>query len=373
MIKVLELIDGGFIGGGQVHVLSLSKGLDKSKYNPVIAAMGGGEFEKAVLKEGILFKDIYQPKILRKKYLNPVIDYCRKEKFDILHSHGGVSGFYGRLVKKYYPEIKVIHSIHGLHYINAKNPLKKFISRTIEQSLVKYTDYTICETNQDFGNAKKIKVLNPEKATIIPNGINLKKYVNLQRKNPEFIKSLNLKEDDFIVGNVSRFDIQKNQNLIIKTAAGLIAKYPNMKFILVGNGNKLYESKKLAESLNLGDNLIFTGEKHNLLDYYSIFDVFVFPTFWEGMPYVLLEAMACRLPIICSDIPSLNEIIEKDKSALTINPKSESNLFEKLEKLYNDRSLMSLISSNANEAIKKYSEYFTIKRIEDIYLEVVDI
>jgi glycosyltransferase involved in cell wall biosynthesis len=372
MIKVLELIDGGFIGGGQFHVLSLSKGLDKAIYNPVIAAMGGGEFEKAVLKEGVLFKDIYQPKILRKKYLNPIIDYCRKEKYDILHSHGGVSGFYGRLVKKYYPEIKVIHSIHGLHYINAKNPLKKFISRTIEQSLVKYTDYTICETNQDFGNAKKIKVLNPDKATIIPNGINLKKFANLQRKNPEFIKSLNLKEDDFIIGNVSRFDIQKNQSLIIKTATALIAKYPNMKFVLVGNGKKLDESKKLAESLNLGDNLIFTGEQHNLTDYYSIFDVFVFPTFWEGMPYVLLEAMACRLPIICSDIPSLNEIIENEKSALTINPKSEIALFEKLEKLFNDKKLLNEISSGAYEAVKKYSEYLTIKKIEEVYSEMMN-
>ena len=372
MIKVLELIDGGFIGGGQVHVLSLSKGLDKSEFNSVIAAMGGGEFEKAVLKEGILFKDIYQPKILRKKYLNPVIDYCKEEKFDILHSHGGVSGFYGRLVKKHYPGIKVIHSIHGLHYINAKNPLKKIVSQTIEQSLVKYTDYTICETNQDFGNAKKIKVLNPEKATIIPNGINLKKFANLKRKNPEFIKSLNLKEDDFIVGNISRFDIQKNQNLIIKTAPDLISIYPDMKFILVGNGKKFDESKKLAKSLNLSDSLIFTGEQHNLLDYYSIFDVFVFPTFWEGMPYVLLEAMACKLPIICSDIPSLNEIIENEKSALTINPKSESELFSKLEKLYLDRNLMNEISSGANEAVKKYSEYLTIKKIEEVYSEVMN-
>jgi glycosyltransferase involved in cell wall biosynthesis len=373
MIKVLELIDGGFIGGGQVHVLSLSKGLDKSKFSPVIGAMGGGEFEKAVLKEGIIFRDIYQPKILRKKYLNPLIDYCREEKFDILHSHGGVSGFYGRLVKKYYPEIKVIHSIHGLHYINAGNPIRKFISKSIEQSLVKYTDYTICETNQDFGNAEKIKVLNPGKATIIPNGINLKKYENLKRKNPEFIKSLNFKEDDFIVGNISRFDIQKNQNLIIRTASKLTEKYPKMKFILVGNGRKLDESKKLAESLNLGSSLIFTGEQHNLTDYYSIFDIFVFPTFWEGMPYVLLEAMASRLPVICSDIPSLNEIIENGKSALTVNPRSDTDLFELLEKLYIDRSLMNEISSNAHEAVKNYSEYFTIKKIEEVYTEVVNI
>jgi glycosyltransferase involved in cell wall biosynthesis len=371
MIKVLELIDGNFIGGGQVHTLSVAKGLDKSKFNPVIAAMGGGEFENAVLNEGISFKDIYQPKVLRKKYLNPLIEYCKEEKFDILHSHGGVSGFYGRLVKKYYPEIKVIHSIHGLHYINARNIFKKYVSRTIEHYLVQYTDYTICETKQDFGNAEKIKVLNPERAAIIPNGINLRKYGNLQRKNPDFLKSFGFQGDDFIVGNISRFDVQKNQNLIIKAASSLINTYPKMKFILVGKGSLLNQSKKLADSLNLGNSLIFTGEQFNLSDYYSIFDVFVFPTFWEGMPYVLLEAMASRLPIICSDIPSLNEVIEDGKSALTINPGSKSDLIEKLVRLYDDRNLMNEISFNAHEAVKNYSEYFTIKKIEELYQEVM--
>jgi glycosyltransferase involved in cell wall biosynthesis len=371
MIKVLELIDGGFIGGGQIHTLSLSKGLNKSLFNPVIAAMGGGVFEEIVKESGIPFKNIYQPKILRKKYLNPLLEFCKDEKFDILHSHGGVSGFYGRLVKKYYSEIKTVHSIHGIHYINTKNYFRKFVSQSIEQYLVKFTDYTICETNSDFRNAKKIKIINPDKTFIIPNGINLSKYNNLQRKNPDFLAKLNMKPEDFIIGNISRFDVQKNQNLIIKAASKLKNKYPDMKFILVGNGKLLEQSKILADELNLGDSLLFAGEQRNLLDYYSIFDIFVFPTFWEGMPYVLLEAMACRLPIICSNIPSLKEIIKDNYSALLFNPRSETELCEAIEKLYNDRNLMDEISLNAHEAVKNYSEYFTIKKIEEIYSEVL--
>ena len=371
MIKVLELIDGGFIGGGQIHTLSLSKGLNKTLLNPVIAAMGGGVFEEIVNDSGIPFKSIYQPKILRKKYLNPLLEFCKEEKFDIVHSHGGVSGFYGRLVKKYYPEIKTVHSIHGIHYINTKNYIRKFVSQSIEQYLVKFTDYSICETNSDFRNAKKLKIINKDKTFIIPNGINLGKYHNLKKKNPDFLAKLNLKPEDFIVGNISRFDVQKNQNLIIKTAVRLKDKYPEMKFILVGNGKLLEQSKKLAEELNLGSSLIFTGEQLNLLDYYSIFDTFVFPTFWEGMPYVLLEAMACRLPVICSDIPSLKEIVKDNYSALLINPQSESELYDAIIKLFTDRKLMNEISRNAHEAVKNYSEYFTIKKIEEIYTGVM--
>lgn len=366
MIKVLELIDGSFIGGGQVHVLSLSKNLDKEKFNPVIGAMGGGEFEKAVTEEGFEFRDFYQPKVLRKRFLYPIIQFCKEEKIQLLHSHGGVSGFYGRLVKKYLPEIKVVHSIHGLHYINA-NVIRKFISKSIEQSLVKYTDFTICETKQDFGNAERIRVLDSSKSKVIPNGINLKRFENIERKNQDLLKSLNLNEDDFIIGNISRFDIQKNQKLIIKSASKLIKDYPKFKFILVGNGKLLDESKRLASELNLNENVIFAGEQKNLTDYYSVFDLFVFPTYWEGMPYVLLEAMAAGLPIICSDIPSLNEVIEKEKSALTINPKSVIELCDAIIKVHESKNLADMLSANALKAVQKYDEGVMVKNIEDIY------
>lgn len=371
MIKVLELIDGGFIGGGQIHVLSLSKGLDKTVFSPCIAAMGGSRFEKLVTENGLPFKSIHQPKILRKKYLNPLIEFCKEEKFDILHSHGGVSGFYGRLVKKYYPEIKTVHTIHGIHYINTKNLLRKYVSLAIEQYLVKFTDHFVCETNSDFYSAGKIKIINPVNTSIIPNGIDLKKYCNLERKKSSVLTELNISSEDFIIGNVSRFDEQKNQNLIIKAASLLKKEYPFIKFVLIGDGKLWEQSKKLASDLNLQSNILFTGEKRNLTDYYSLFDLFVFPTFWEGMPYVLLEAMACRLPIICSDIPSLKEVVKDNFSAVLFNPHSEKDLANSILKLYNDKNLLKEISSNAYESVKNYSEYFTVKKIEEIYTGVL--
>ena len=124
MIKVLELIDGGFLGGGQMHILSLVKCLDKNKFDTVIAASGEGEFKKQVLKNGFKFTGIELPKIYHSRYLDELNRIITENKIDIIHSHGGVAGMYARFYNKRYDKVKVIHTIHGIHYINSPGLIK---------------------------------------------------------------------------------------------------------------------------------------------------------------------------------------------------------------------------------------------------------
>ena len=373
MIKILELIDGGFLGGGQIHTLSLACGLDKIKFQVEIAAKGGGAFEDAVNNSGMAFKDIYLPKVLRQKYLKPLIEHCRENKFDIIHTHGGVAGFYGRLLKKHIPEIKTIHSIHGIHYTNSKNFVKKFISLSIEQYLLKYSDKIICETNTDYNTALEIKIATEGKTVIIPNGIDINSFSEIVKKDSEVLKNLGLKETDFVVGNISRFDVQKNQDLIIKSIPELLNRYPNMKFVFVGNGNLLEKVKYLSVYLDVSRSVIFAGEKSNLKDYYSVFDIFVFPTFWEGMPYVLLEAAASSLPVVCSDIPCLREILTDDSAARFINPRSETELIAAITDLYENPELRKTLAKNAFNSVRGYTIENTVSKIEQEYFSVLGI
>ena len=181
------------------------------------------------------FYPIELPKLLRTKYLKNLELIQEKEKFDIIHSHGGVAGFYGRILKKHHPEIRSVHTIHGIHYINSGNIFRRNVSKTIEQYLVQFTDRTICETHNDFLVAVKNKIAELSKTDIIPNGINISKFANL-KKDRELINELGFTEDNFIIGNISRFDEQKNQKLILQAAYYLIRKYPNMRFVFVGSG-----------------------------------------------------------------------------------------------------------------------------------------
>ncbi len=369
-IKVLQLIDGGFLGGGQTNVLSIAKNLPKGEFSVKIAARGGGKFEEASEAGGLEFLPIELPKLLRTRYLKNLQEIYDREKFDIIHSHGGVAGFYGRILKKHNPELKCVHSIHGIHYINSSNLFRKSISKTIEQYLVQFTNRTICETHNDYLTAVKNKIAGRTNTDIIPNAINTGAFANLKRDKNLLVK-LGLSENNFIIGNISRFDEQKNQKLILQAAYFLVKKYPEIRFVFVGSGKSLQQMQDLARESNLDEYVIFTGEQSSLKEYYSIFDIFVFPTLWEGMPYVLLEAMASRLPIVCSRIPNLLEVIKPDQSALVINPYDMDDLFRKISALHQSFELREEIAQNAMIESTQYDESEIIPKIADVYSEVL--
>jgi len=372
MIKVLELIDGGFIGGGQINVLSVAGGIDKSVYDVCVAARGGEVFEQECKNRGIKFKPINMPKLFRQKYLKPLVEFVREEKFNIIHSHGGVAGFYGRLAKKHIPEVKVVHAIHGIHYLNTFNIIRNIVTKTIEQYLVQFTDMTICETESDLKTAIKIKITDPGKSIVINNGINLARFAKFPPHDEQLAASLGIKQGDFVIGNISRFDIQKNQRLIIKAASILTKKYPHLKFVLVGDGKLLDNAKLIAKQSQLENIVIFTGAQTELIKYYSLFDIFVFPTLWEGMPYVMIEALAAGCPLICSGIPNLREIINETESALFIDPRNVNSLVEAIEKLLGDEELRSRLSFNARKLSVNFEENTMVKKIENIYKAVLE-
>lgn len=369
-IRVLELIDGGFLGGGQTNILSIIKGLDADKYEVSVAAEGGGKFEKAVIHNCTKFYQLKMPKALRRKHLRHLENLYDIKRFDIVHSHGGIAGFYGRLLKKHHPEFKSVHTIHGIHYINNDSFWVRNISKSIEQYLVQFTDKTICVSLTDLKTAIENKIADRSKSVVIHNGIELSDFTNTG-KNKQLMDEFGLLEDNFIIGNISRFDIQKNQKLIIQAAYYLSKNCPEMRFILVGDGKCFKEMKQYVHDSNLQNVIIFTGERGDKKDFYSIFDIFVLPSLWEGLPYVLLEAMASKLPVICSNIPSHLEIVKNNYSAFLVNPYEMDELFQKISVLYHNKEIRDKLAINAYDAVKQYDEKDMVRKIESVYEEVL--
>ncbi len=369
-IKVLEVIDTGNLGGGQAQILSILRHVDRNKFDISVAARGGNKFEDEVVKLGFRFFPVELPKLLRHRYLKQLQKIYNEYNFDIIHSHGGVAGFYGRLLKRHNQNISSVHTFHGINYINYDNFFVKNLSKTVEQYLVQFTDLTICVSDSDYKIAIENKIADADKTVVIKNGIDISRFANNPR-NEKLKESLGLTKEHFVVGNVSKFSHQKNQRLIIQASYYLLKKYPEMRFVLVGDGPMLKKMKEYARESELDSYITFAGERTNITDYYSIFDIFALPSFWEGLPIVLLEAMAARVPVVCSNISSHLEIVKNNYSALTVNPYEADELISKVSMLYKNPELREKLVQNALIEVTQYDEGEMTKKIEGAYERVL--
>ncbi|MCX7661621.1 MAG: glycosyltransferase, partial [Candidatus Omnitrophica bacterium] len=173
------------------------------------------------------------------------------------------------------------------------------------------------------------------------------------------------KEDDFILGNVSRLDHLKGQEVLILAMPKILERIPKAKLILIGEGKAKISLEKKIKELGLNKSVFLLGALKDVRVALKIMDVFCFLTFYEGFGLALLEAMAMRLPIIASYIPELEFIL--DKAGILIPPKKPEILAEKVFDLYNNPRKRTELANLAYARAKDFSYRNTVKDTLEIY------
>lgn len=226
-----------------------------------------------------------------------------------------------KLAKKYNISKIIIHS-HNSRIMEQglKGALKKQIHYHNRHKIEHYaTDYWAC-------SKVAAEWLFPSKLNadikIIKNAINVKSTEFNSLKRESLKKKYNL-ENSFVIGNVGRLHFQKNQLYMLDLFKGVLNHIPNAKLILVGEGPDKTKIEEKIKNLNLENKVLLAGMQKDMQAWYSLFDLFLFPSVFEGLSVALLEAQANGIPIVSSDRVSPDEI--------KINPNV------KFISLYNDK------------------------------------
>lgn len=177
-------------------------------------------------------------------------------------------------------------------------------------------------------------------------------------------------KNKFVIGNISRMTREKGQQIIINAAPHILKVIPEARFILVGDGPDRDYFQSLINSLKLEKYFILTGFVEKTDDYYSLMDIFIFPTIWEleGFGVVAIEAMMREIPVIASDFGPIPEIIEDYRTGLLFKPGDGKDLSEKVINLAKNSKLRKALAQNA---LKKAREEYAIAKISEKVLEVL--
>ena len=360
-IRIMEMIDRPFLGGGQINLLALAQNLDRKEFEVSVCCQGGGSLEEEIKRNKIEFFPIS----FQKKNWTGVVREIRhllKEKgVDILHTHGGVAGLFGRWAGRKHRNLILIHTLHGIHYLHYRNPMLKFGAVWLERYFSNFTDCVICVSGEDRRNAARYKLIHEEKIAVIHNGLDFdsfKKENNKVNNNVPF----NLKSSAPVVGSVARLHRQKGLIYLLRAAKEIAGVFPEVKILIIGDGPLRTKLAREAKKLRVEKLINFLGERKNLAQLMSAFDVLVLPSLWEGFPYVLLEAAAMAKPVVATEVSGTKEIIKPQKTGILVPPRRSDKLAQAVINLLRQREY----AQNLGRALKKdVYQRFTLSQMVD--------
>lgn len=373
-IRVLELIDDASIGGGPIHVLLLASYLDHDVFDVTIACESRGFLVDEARKRGIRVLPIEMDNRLRVRTLKSVMQMLRVSEFDILHTHGGTAGFWGRigsvLVGK--PPVR-IHTYHGMHYLNEHaRHLRAWGQTLLERFLLRQTHSAICVCESDYRKGLDAGIVTEKNGVIIHYGIEMQKFQQHTQRNG-LRAEFGANESTVVFGNIGRLHTQKGQRYLLEAFRTVREEYPDTVVWIVGGGELRDKLEGLARDLGIDSSVRFFGARTDIPELLSVVDVFVLPSLWEGQPLSILEAMAAGKPIIASHVDGIRDILVDGVNALLVPAGSSEQLAMAMTRVIQNRELAPRLSMAAREAFsEKFAAETMAARVGNLYQKIYD-
>ena len=322
-IVVAQIMGKWFGGGVEAVIMNYYRNIDRSKVQfDFICDEDSTNIPYDEIKKlggRVIICPPYQKIFEYERFL---IDLFKKNNYKIVHSNiNALSVFPLRAAKKTGVSIRIAHS-HST--TNKKEWKKNLMKQTLRPFSKKYaTDYFACSELAGrwlFGN----KEYDNGNVYLLNNAIDLDKFKYYDEKvRKEKRKELNINDDTLVVGHIGRFVAQKNHTFLIDIFNELHKKEKNSILLLIGQGPLMNEIKQKVETLGISDSVKFLGQRDDVNELYQVFDVFLLPSLYEGLPVVGVEAQATGNLCILSDFMTQETKILDTTKFISLDMKTE--------------------------------------------------
>ena len=365
-IKLLHVITHLPIGGAQDNTLYTVELLNKDKYDISLSCNLNGELVSRAKK--VKHLKLYDVPNLRREvsiindiraflYLYKLI---KKENFTIIHTHSSKAGFLGRVAAMLNKTPIVIHTIHGFAFHDYMNSFKKNIFIYLEKLSAKWTHGLVTVSNLNKKKVVDLGIAPIEKLKNIYSGIDLTLFIN--EKNDQFRKELNLDSNHLLLGSVGRLSNQKDPITMIEAFCIVIKTFPNAHLTLVGDGELRDKILIKIDQLQLNGRVHLTGNKNDPWKIYHSLDLFIMSSIYEGLGRSITEALSCGVPVVCTSVEGVPEIVRDNETGILVPPKDPDALATGIIKSLND---MDNAKKMAEEGRKFVNENFDVKKMVD--------
>jgi len=364
--KVLHIITRLLRGGAEEKTLRVVYGL-KDRYDFHLGY--GAEFEDAQVGK-LRDSGIKTRRFSLLRHYDPfsiffsvfqMYRYMRRNHFQIVHTHSTEAGVAGRIAAYLAGVPIIIHTIHGIPFIEGRTPYLRIFLLFWERTMSKVT--TKFESNADIITKKFLEkgVGKDDQYITIYSGVDIEKCRDSQLLN------LNIPSDHFKVLMASRLAKGKGFEELIAAAKKILRQKEKIAFIIAGEGKLEQKIETSIYDNGLQDHFVMLGYREDLHRVMKSADLFVLPSHAEGTPRAIAEAMAAGLPVIATSVGGVSEQVDDGKTGLLIEPKNPDQLAEAILRLLNDRELRLGMGREGYKKVQSFSLNRMLKDVDALY------
>jgi glycosyltransferase involved in cell wall biosynthesis len=290
-----------------------------------------------------------------------LLSICRRERVAIWHGHDYKSNALGLLVRRFWP-MHLVTTVHGWVHYTRRTPFYYWIDR---QCLPRY--HRVVCVSEDLRERCLASGVSPDRCALVENAIDTEEFS--RRLSPvEAKRRLGLSPARFVIGAVGRLSREKGFDVLIRSVHRLLKEGLDVQLLVIGEGDQETELRALISQLGDEARISLLGYRSDMRDLYQAMDVFALSSLREGLPNVVLEAMALGVPVVATRVAGVPRLIRDGASGLLVEPSNEAALCGALRRLIGDAELRARLSREGRRTIETgYSFRARMDKIRAIY------
>jgi len=373
-ISICHLASGDSWGGAEAQLTTLLRGLSKRRELAICAiVLNEGRLAEELRGCGIEIKVIPERERSFRQIVSEAQEFLQAKNIEILHSHRYKENFIGALLAFAKPGVRLVKTQHGrTETMAGLAGVKQWLAHTLDRLTMRYAvDVVISVSSQLTGYLEKY--VSPDRIAVIPNGIDLA-LVTCDFSRAEAKQHLNIPESAPVVGFVGRLERVKRLDIFVHTAAEILRQFADAKFVIAGSGREEHHLRQLIAQSGLEDHFVLLGYLEHTSAILRAMDLLLITSDHEGLPMVLLEAMALGTAIVAHKVGGIAEVITDRQTGFLVEDRSPLTLARVCVEALQNASITGWFTRAARELVEsRYRAEDNSRRVSELYASLTGI
>jgi glycosyltransferase involved in cell wall biosynthesis len=357
-MNILHLHDGSGFYGAEAVILNLCKALENTDYHAIVGSLMDGVQSSPDLgrhAESIGLETAYFPMRMKLdlRVFPRIGQVVRQRNIRLIHAHGYKSNAVGLIAAKAF-RVPMVTTNHLFPLLPKGDKKLQFYSAIDAAISMKHLD-RIVAVSEEIRDKLVVKGLRRSIISVIENGIDLDAYRGQEAMDTRaYRRSLGLGERSFVVGTIGRLTEQKGQVYFLEAAQTLLRSGIPVEFLVAGDGPLRNGLLQQAEQMGIAGQVRFLGYRTDTAELLKLMDLFVLSSIDEGLPMVMLEAMASRTPVVVTSVGHIPHVIRDHENGLLVEPGNSALLADRIRTLLGNQTLKDLLAENAARTVEQH-------------------